>query len=52
VPDCRGADYAGIAPAGAIQDATSSAFKAFLNVRQPAGESLLLKALDALQGER
>jgi lysozyme family protein len=47
-----GADYADIAPAGAIDGATAAALKAFLRVRQPAGEAVLLKALDALQGER
>jgi lysozyme family protein len=46
------ADYADIAPAGRIDDATFAALSAFLEARTPRGEAVLVKALDALQGER
>lgn len=49
----RGAsDYADIVPGARIDDATIAALTAFLARRRPHGESVLLKALEALQGER
>ncbi len=49
----RGAtDYPDIAPAPKIEDAVIAALTAFLAKRKPRGESVLLKALEALQGER
>jgi len=47
-----GADYRDIAAAGAIDAAVLGALKAFLHVRGETGQSVLVKALDALQGER
>jgi lysozyme family protein len=49
----RGAsDYADIAPGIRIDDATVAALSAFLRKRAPHGETVLMKALEALQGER
>jgi lysozyme family protein len=49
----RGAkDYADIAAAGAVDAALVAALGAFLHGRGALGETVLLKALDALQGER
>lgn len=45
-------DFADVAPAGAIDAAVLAALGDFLHVRRPGGEAVLLKALDALQGER
>ncbi|WP_419827881.1 glycoside hydrolase family 108 protein [Sphingomonas sp.] len=45
-------DYPDIAASGAIDDAAIAALRAFLRVRGPAGETVLVRALDALQGER
>lgn len=48
----NGADYRDVPAKGAVDDAVLVALKAFLRVRGAAGESVLVKALDALQGER
>ena len=49
----RGArDYADIAPDGLIGPATLAALAGFLAHRGAAGEKVLLKAMEALQGER
>ena len=49
----RGAsDYADIVPGVRIDDPTMSALKTYLAKRAPHGEDVLLKALEALQGER
>ncbi len=48
----NGTDYRDIASAGLIDTAAIAALKAFLRVRGAAGETVLVKALDALQGER
>jgi lysozyme family protein len=49
----RGAtDYPDLVPAARVDDATAAALAAFLEKRKPRGESVLVKALDALQGER
>jgi lysozyme family protein len=48
----NGADYRDVAVKGAVDDAVLAALKAFLRVRGSAGETVLVKALDALQGER
>lgn len=49
----RGAsDYADIAPGARIDHATIEALAAFLEKRAPHGEAVLMKALEALQGER
>ena len=49
----RGArDYPDIVPGAKVDDATIAALTAFLARRRPNGESVLLKALEALQGER
>lgn len=47
-----GRDYADLAGATRIDDATLAALTAFLKLRAPHGETVLLKALNALQGER
>ena len=47
-----GADYRDIPAAGAIDAAALDALKAFLRVRGANGVGVLVKALDALQGER
>jgi lysozyme family protein len=46
------ADYPDIVPGPRIDDATLVAMTAFLERRKPHGESVLMKALEALQGER
>lgn len=49
----RGAsDYADIVPGVRIDDATVDALAAYLRKRAPHGEAVLMKALEALQGER
>ncbi len=49
----RGAsDYADIVPGVRIDDATVAALATFLEKRAPYGEAVLMKALEALQGER
>jgi lysozyme family protein len=49
----RGAsDYADIIPGVRIDDATVDALAAYLRKRSPHGEVVLMKALEALQGER
>ncbi len=49
----RGAsDYADIVPGVRIDDATVDALAIFLRKRAPHGEAVLMKALEALQGER
>ena len=45
-------DYPDIAPAGPADAAVLAALGDFLKVRGAGGETVLLKALDALQGER
>ncbi|CAM3096884.1 Peptidoglycan binding protein [Sphingomonas antarctica] len=47
-----GRDFADLPPATHIDDATLAALTAFLELRAPHGETVLLKALEALQGER
>ena len=47
-----GADYRDIAAAGAIDAAAIDALGAFLRVRGSGAQTVLVKALDALQGER
>ena len=49
----RGArDYPDLVPGGRIDDATLAALQGFLKTRAPHGETVLLKAVEALQGER
>lgn len=48
----RGRDYADINPDGRIGPATINALKSFLLLRGKQGEVVLLRALEALQGER
>ena len=49
----RGArDYADIAVDGRVGPATLAALDGFLKQRAAAGEAVLLKAIEALQGER
>ena len=48
----NGADYRDVPAKGALDDAVLAALRAFLRVRSAAGEAVLVKALDALQGER
>ena len=48
----NGADYRDVPVKGPVDDAVTGALKAFLRVRGAAGEAVLVKALDALQGER
>lgn len=48
----NGTDYADLTPDGRIGPATLSALDAFLTLRGPSGETVLLRALEALQGER
>jgi len=45
-----GADYADIPASGTVDTAALGALKAFLRTRGPAAETVLVKALDALQG--
>jgi lysozyme family protein len=49
----NGSDFADLVPDGRIGDVTLQALDAFLAVRgKPDGEKVLLRALEALQGER
>ena len=49
----NGSDYPDLVPDGRIGDVTLSALDAFLTARGPrSGETVLLRALEALQGER
>lgn len=48
----NGSDYPDLAPDGRIGAATLAALDAFLALRRPTGETVLLRALEALQGER
>lgn len=48
----NGQDYADLVPDGRIGSATLAALDCFLKVRGRTGETVLLHALDALQGER
>lgn len=49
----RGArDYPDIVPGATIDDATVAALTTFLSRRKPNGETVLMKALEALQGAR
>lgn len=47
-----GRDFADLPPATRIDDATLAALTAFVKLRTLHGETVLLKALEALQGER
>lgn len=47
-----GSDYADIVAGPRVDDPTMAALKGFLAKRQPRGEAVLMKALEALQGER
>jgi lysozyme family protein len=46
------ADYPDLVPGTRIDDATVAALEAFIAKRAPHGERVLIKALEALQGER
>jgi lysozyme family protein len=48
----NGADYGDVPAKGMVDDAVLAALRAFLRVRGSGGETVLVKALDALQGER
>ena len=48
----RGKDYADITVDGGIGPGTARALAAFLKVRGPVGETVMLKALNCLQGAR
>src|SRR5438046_7772795 len=48
----NGHDYPDLMPDGRIGDVTLAALDAFLKVRRGGGETVLLRALEALQGER
>jgi lysozyme family protein len=48
----NGADYADLVPDGRIGKSTLAALDSFLRVRGRSGETVLLRALEALQGER
>lgn len=49
----RGAsDYADIVPGVRVDDATAAALQTYMAKRGPYGENVLLKAVEALQGER
>ena len=48
----NGKDYPDLVPDGRIGPQTLAALDAFLNSRATSGETVLLRALDALQGER
>jgi len=45
-------DYPDLVPDGRIGDVTLRALDAFMKIRGPGGETVLLRALEALQGER
>src|SRR5215213_6612236 len=48
----NGQDYPDLVPDGRIGDRTLCALKTFLTLRRGSGETVLLRALEALQGER
>ena len=48
----NGTDYPDLAVDGAIGTSTLAALASFLDHRGPAGEAVLIKAVEALQGER
>ena len=48
----NGRDYPDLVPDGRIGPSTLAALKAFLKARGESGETVLLRALEALQGER
>lgn len=48
----NGKDFADITPDGRVGPKTLAALDAFLKVRGASGETILLRALEALQGER
>jgi lysozyme family protein len=48
----NGSAYPDLAPDGRIGEETLAALDAFLALRAPGGETVLLRALEALQGER
>ena len=48
----NGQDYPDLAPDGRVGDQTLAALDAFLKVRGSGGETVLLRAIEALQGER
>jgi lysozyme family protein len=48
----NGNDYPDLVPDGRIGPTTLAAFDAFLKIRGSSGETVLLRALEALQGER
>ena len=48
----NGSDYPDIAPDGRIGPRTLAALDAFLDLRGASGETVLLRALEAMQGER
>ncbi len=48
----NGGDYGDIPASGLIDDAVVAALSAFLSKRGPPGEGVMLKAIEALQGER
>jgi lysozyme family protein len=48
----RGKDFPDLAPDGSVGSATASALKAFLALRGSQGTQVLLRALEAQQGER
>lgn len=47
-----GRDYADVAASARVDDGTEAALKGFMKQRGAAGETVLLKAVEALQGER
>ena len=48
----NGKDYPDLVPDGRVGPRTLEALDAFLTMRGPSGETVLLRALEALQGER
>jgi lysozyme family protein len=48
----NGRDYPDLVPDGRVGERTLAALDAFLNLRNGSGETVLLRALEALQGER
>jgi lysozyme family protein len=48
----NGQDYADIASTGLIDDSVVNAVRAYMNIRGSKGQGVLLKAIEALQGER
>ena len=47
-----GRDYPDLVPDGRVGPQTTAALDTFLTLRHPGGETVLLRALEALQGER